>query len=319
MYKVIKAKRHQFLEVHNLFVELFKFLNKFYPNLFKTKNVISKEEFKKDLKGYYLLTDNNKIAGLMAVKICDILSKGKIKNKVFFVHALVVKKMYRYKHGGTFFINYVDKIKEKLKIDSLRLRVMAKNKIAYKFYIKNGLTKQSEILECKQKRYKENKNLKKYNIINAKSAYFIKIKSLMKQKENIIIDFYRNIVNHAKEIIAKKEFNNLLKDDLCFVIKDKGKIIAAMGASSLHEGGVFVPRDEMEIKFLFIDKNFKNKNKNLEKEIVSAFIDLIKRIAYEKNIQIIRATIYPEQKNIYCILKTKGFYKFSFDMEKKFG
>ena len=320
MYKILKAKKSDFLFVSNLLTELYGWLSKFSKHTFDAKNEISYEEYINNLNDFYVLKNESKLFGVMASKIRDIITKNKIQKRTFFIYALIVNEKFRNQNGGSALINHVLKIKEKEKIDNIRLRVLAKNKIAYNFYLKNGFVKKSEVLEYinnnKNLKSLNNANFKEYKVELANNVNFKEIKDLMKFRENRVIDTHRNILNDCTNVIKKKEFNNYLKDNLIFVIKLKLKIIGVLGVNiNFLNNMVFVKREELNINFLLIDKNY-NDNFDFEKNIIFSFFNHIKEIAKNKNIKIIKLAIYPNQKSIYNILRLQGFNKFSFDMEK---
>lgn len=55
MYKILKAKKSEFLFVSNLLTELFSWLSKFSKHTFDIKNEISYEEYINNLNDFYVL------------------------------------------------------------------------------------------------------------------------------------------------------------------------------------------------------------------------------------------------------------------------
>lgn len=320
MYKVSKAKQSDFININSLLQELFKFLSKFSRHTFFIEDSMPFDKYKGNLNNFYVLKYQNKIVGVMDSNIKDIKIKNKIPKKSFFVCALVITESFRNQDGGSFLLNHVKKIREK--IDNIRLRVLAKNTIAYNFYLKNGFKKISEILEYVHKNKKLNEcNDKESNLYKAITlanvSDFGEIKALMKFKENRVIDTYSNILNDCTKVITKKEFEGYLKEKLIFIIKEKNKIIGSLGLTISYVNFFgFVRRNILLIDFLLIDKDFKKDNFKIEREVISSFINYTKEIIKKNNIQIIKAVIYPEQKSLFNILKQEGFHKFSYDMEK---
>ena len=161
MYKILKAKKSDFLFVSNLLTELYGWLSKFSKHTFDAKNEISYEEYINNLNDFYVLKNESKLFGVMASKIRDIITKNKIQKRTFFIYALIVNEKFRNQNGGSALINHVLKIKEKDNIVFITyFKALSGNFLAPKIQIHKMNTKvQSTVTEVqlKNKKTKEEK------------------------------------------------------------------------------------------------------------------------------------------------------------------
>ncbi len=141
MIKIAPATLKDYDEISNLLIEVYKLHVKWYPNIYKdVRKVLSKEEFKKDIKKecYFVAKENNIIKGVIGINIFTANHILMVPRKLLDIHTLVVKEKYRGKGIGTLLINFVKKIKDERNIDSILLHVVEKNKEAKKLYKKCG-------------------------------------------------------------------------------------------------------------------------------------------------------------------------------------
>lgn len=150
----------------------------------------------------------------------------------------------------------------------------------------------------------------KIHIRNAKSDEYKSVEAIMKQAQQLHIDWRPDIYKCSETVLPLEMYEQAVKDETFFVAEYEGTIAGVLFIIYRHiENPVQVTRNIIYVDSMAVDEKYRGKG------IGHAFFDFLKELKNQKGFDGIELTVNAKNKTAYKIYSDFGFNDKSINME----
>ena len=150
----------------------------------------------------------------------------------------------------------------------------------------------------------------KINIRNAQSGNYKSIEAIMRQAQQLHIDWRPDIYKYSETVMPLEMYEQAVKDETFFVAEYEGTIVGVLSIIYRHiENPVQVTRNIIFIDSMAVDEKYRGKG------IGHAFFDFLKELRVQKDSDGIELQVNAKNKAAYKIYSDYGFTDKSITME----
>ena len=148
------------------------------------------------------------------------------------------------------------------------------------------------------------------HIRNAKSGEYNTVETIMKQAQQMHIDWRPDIYKFSATVLPLEIYEQAVKDETFFVAEYEGTIAGVLFIIYRHiENPVQVTRNIIFIDSMAVDEKYRGKG------IGHAFFDFLKELKNQKGCDSIELQVNAKNKTAYKIYSDYGFTDKSISME----
>ena len=148
------------------------------------------------------------------------------------------------------------------------------------------------------------------HIRNSKSEDYKTVETIMKQVQQMHIDWRPDIYKHSEIVLPLEIYEQAVKDETFFVAEYEGNVAGVLFIIYRHiENPNQVTRNIIFIDSMAVDEKYRGKG------IGHAFFDFLKELKDQKGYDSIELTVNAKNKTAYKIYSNYGFADKSINME----